>query len=708
MRSQFVGRRSFPRIVSDSESEMEDEEFFDAVYEGDVILNDEDDQDNKDDESQDDNDANPSSDETSSFKSKKSGNSSSSSHCQKVPFHSRLGHRIDFVQLTETNKLTHVQKTYANRVFGDNRVVMYKMNPNNQTQGDMPPEYIEQSNGYVYQILGSKWQMKRQDHIPKQELTLYYVLVEGPGIPKICVQHELDKIANWGSLPPPKLSSRLELLFSTAVKSTRKEVDCLIFEDLSSSNDFELISEDSHVGCGFVPRGYLEQFLGSNGRGTRTFAIQVRIFSPKLGIFKGMLMEKPGINKIQLPPSMQKVGPSVCSLSQTNDKAAILINNIYPSNRQIQVSRMLDPGGKTPAASARPTKLKWMTTMLFRSLGVTEKTMEQYVQDSCVGYNDDLKHACVVGVADPTNAIPPGHIFVTGVLGTNADLPFLFTTRFPCTEKSDGLLLPLVTSKPEGMADTDWQFLSSLPFGAIIFGNALPGEASLPSKIARGDLDGDNYFICWNSEMIGQIQKHNIQITAAGEFDDGIMKCCPRNDNWFLDAQNCMSEISRISRLHGLIGKLCMARKKLCKDCGPECPDAEAFGIAYKDSLEVAKHGKKIRLPAHLWGCFSEDVQSLLIDVQDDSVQPCNFQNDESRHKVKKRGSRRNSPPASNYTEFCDLAGLEEGAAIEIVGGKNKGEVGSFLKLTACMVYVRIAGQTMRLQQKSVRPARVL
>ena len=60
----------------------------------------------------------------------------------------------------------------------------------------------------------------------------------------------------------------------------------------------------------------------------------------------------------------------------------------------------------------------------------------------------DLQHSCVVGVADPTHSIPPGHIFVTGALGTEADVPQLFVTRFPCTVRKDGLLLPLVTSPP--------------------------------------------------------------------------------------------------------------------------------------------------------------------------------------------------------------------------------------------------------------------
>ena len=39
-------------------------------------------------------------------------------------------------------------------------------------------------------------------------------------------------------------------------------------------------------------------------------SIPVRIVSPRIGIFKGLLAAKHGIDKIQLPGSMKKVGKS--------------------------------------------------------------------------------------------------------------------------------------------------------------------------------------------------------------------------------------------------------------------------------------------------------------------------------------------------------------------------------------------------------------
>ena len=37
---------------------------------------------------------------------------------------------------------------------------------------------------------------------------------------------------------------------------------------------------------------------------------QVRVFAPRLGVYKGVLATRRGIERIQLSPSMRKVGPS--------------------------------------------------------------------------------------------------------------------------------------------------------------------------------------------------------------------------------------------------------------------------------------------------------------------------------------------------------------------------------------------------------------
>ena len=90
-----------------------------------------------------------------------------------------------------------------------------------------------------------------------------------------------------------------------------------------TSAQFETIDEpqptEESGGCGFIPSEMLLSLLGGTAEARRTTAIQVRIVIPRLGIFKGELCRKRGIERIQLPPSMKKVP---ASLSNTADERA--------------------------------------------------------------------------------------------------------------------------------------------------------------------------------------------------------------------------------------------------------------------------------------------------------------------------------------------------------------------------------------------------
>eukprot|EP00797_Seminavis_robusta_P011572 Sro187_g081010.1 PHD finger protein (420) ;mRNA; r:72299-73558 len=417
---------------------------------------------------------------------------------------------------------------------------------------------------------------------------------------------------------------------------------------------------------------------------------------------------------------MLKVPPLATTATNDNTTASLLINNTYPSSVHTQVTKLLN-GHQEPPVSFIPNKLKWMITSLLTSLGVSQESMDEYVEEAHSRHGRGLQHSCVVGVADPTNAIPPGHVFVTGVLGTNADLPELFVTRFPCTSPRDGLMLPLVQQSQ--MRREDWNFLDNLPFGAIIFGNAAgPGEPSLPSICAGGDLDGDNYFVCWNRSLLDQITTVE---PAEGTWDDGAMDVrSHRNPQWLRDAQTTVANASRLAAIFDLIGTLCTARKNLVRDCGPDCPDAFSLGQAYKDSLDVAKHGRPIRLPRHLWDMLPETVHGMLTTAADHEEDDCRceFHNDPIRHRAtqskKKRtrtstchNSSRNNNNATASEQAANnndhLGALKEGAPVDIVGGTYKDKSATFVRLTAKMVYVKLPGpppKEIRIAQKFVRP----
>lgn len=94
-----------------------------------------------------------------------------------------------------------------------------------------------------------------------------------------------------------------------------------------NKNQIEVIEENGHMGCGFIPKSLLVEILGKTDDGkkraaavgaSRVFAIQVRIFGPScLGIAKGMLVMKDGIDKVQIPGSMIKVCIWISNLQST-------------------------------------------------------------------------------------------------------------------------------------------------------------------------------------------------------------------------------------------------------------------------------------------------------------------------------------------------------------------------------------------------------
>mmetsp|Transcript_19622 Transcript_19622/g.40030 ORF Transcript_19622/g.40030 Transcript_19622/m.40030 type:complete len:128 (-) Transcript_19622:1694-2077(-) len=77
-------------------------------------------------------------------------------------------------------------------------------------------------------------------------------------------------------------------------------------------------------------------------------------------------------------------------------------------------------------------------------------------------------------------------------------------------EAKDGRIIHLISSKPRGMSDQNWNWLRSLSFGAVVFGNPEKGHRPLPEIIANGDLDGDIYFVCWDTVILSYIKAEPI------------------------------------------------------------------------------------------------------------------------------------------------------------------------------------------------------
>jgi len=201
----------------------------------------------------------------------------------------------------------NAKKNLMNSIFGDRvhtsaaRKSDYKLRSKNPRKADLSFDRF----GNHYSLVSFKYREQAGGYGffgRKTEFEWVYIALSGGGFPTLNLQHELEKIADFPSLDSRKVVVRLGHLQSPASH---------IWENLNFSQ-FEMIKEEGHVGCGYIPENMLEQLLRtfkSKSIAENALGLQVRIVGPKLGILKGMLFRKKNITKIQLPPSMLKVPP---------------------------------------------------------------------------------------------------------------------------------------------------------------------------------------------------------------------------------------------------------------------------------------------------------------------------------------------------------------------------------------------------------------
>jgi hypothetical protein len=563
--------------------------------------------------------------------------------------HSFLGFNIDYIQLLPPTASSQLERTFASKLFR-HRLVMVKINATKDLK-QLPIQY-KTEHGRIYELLCTKLHRVPAmfGGLPRMSITATYVLIQDPlssQLPPIDLQQKLSSLASFGSLCLTKSVARLELLLSTAATSNLKQREHLIFssdnEDDAKCLAVEMIPEVSHLGCGFILRSYIYKYLGHHAIGQRTFALRVRYFDSRYGIFKGMLMVKNGIDKIQLPLSTFKVPPPAHQQSSI-PQSCLLVGARFPSQTNVYMAKILN--GDKPPTSFRAPKLSSMMLAHWSAHGVPNKILKEYAS-ATHGQNfppECLRHASLVGLTDPTTnaSIPSDSVFITGIVdpsgqgGCRIHFPdVIYATRFPCTKASDGRLVRVIQTKPPRMCDSDWIFLSQLAFGGIIFGNpSHPGQTPLPEQIANGDLDGDLFFVCWEQTILSYLSSYgenggdstttadndnsNLcrlqnEASAAGRrLEEGI--AC-YNSNWFREAQEYMADIQQLKNQRELISKLHKAWHDTIEKEGYHHPDTEQLGEAYKEALDVVKHGGLVTLSEHLWCHIPERLHNSLCDL---------------------------------------------------------------------------------------------
>ena len=435
----------------------------------------------------------------------------------------------------------------------------------------------------------------------KKTVTAYYVCSAN------LREHE-EKLADFGSLKPHKVVARRSLLFSPAMKIGDKYAINPI-----RANDLVMADDLGTAGCGFISEQYLEDLLGNNKRARTAIGVQMRIFVPSRGIFKGVLIRKRNMQvPIELNDSLLKVGPS--RSPDASDNGWIVITRAFPSTGNYTFARVFERDHKPLPKSFRNNvekeesfKMSPMYQDVMESLGVPTAIIESY-RKVYRRNAEKIQHTHLVGMADPTSQLPPNTVFMTGIRGLELDE--LFVTRSPCMESKDGRVLRVVTTKPESMSTEDWEWLQNLSFGALIFANPKSGDRPMPELIADGDLDGDLYFVCWNKTILAAI--NSIPIT-----DDELAtplgtqaKEKQYNPEWFDQTQRFLAVApTHYAGIDILVGKFHNLWKKVA-----DINDASAicFASASKQALDLKTHGGLIYLPSRLWDNVHEKLHHYL------------------------------------------------------------------------------------------------
>ena len=490
-----------------------------------------------------------------------------------------------------------------------------------------------EGSGQCLELLSTKVVKDRNSSHPYRKpdlLQLYYINIDDEGH---TLQDELNGLANFSALPTSKAVARLELLQSLCCQNKRqkkgKKVKVSGIKELARDK-FELLLTEGNDGCGFICEEYLKTLMTEFAVGAspeskkcrRVLSIQVRAVIPTLGIFKGMLIRKRiprGEAPIQFTPSMQKVGPSLSPISVNTGVLWVTQAGVDPSQFSQFMGRHLDPNLKDPPVTfdklLREHKLLKeehpednMILSLWKALGVPWESCVEHSEQS--PKREGIKHSYVRGLSDPTEEMPPGTVFVTG-LHKAAAHQSVFVTRSPCIVPENGRVLPHLSEKPAMMSDENWEWLNELPFGAIIFSNASEGMKPLPTHMANGDLDGDLYFVCWSKEILSQL--YDVEPIDDVPDDDpsnpSINKpmTAPNtstlNNDWLSKAQEQMTDMNTLVEQDRFISVLWGCSKKVAKDNpedGARHLDAKAYGYAYHESLDIGKHGGKVPLPLRL------------------------------------------------------------------------------------------------------------
>ena len=164
----------------------------------------------------------------------------------------------------------------------------------------------------------------------------------------IVLQRCRPEVVTWPNAR--KMASRLELLHNTTSRDVflkRKACEFTTIEETQPSKD--------SGGCRFISDVMFRELFGKHLACKSITTIQVRMYSPRLGVIRSMLRRKLGIEKIHLPASKMKApSPKVSE----DDWVVMVVTRETPfQHMHLQMSNWLQ--GKQLAKSWKQHNYTW-------------------------------------------------------------------------------------------------------------------------------------------------------------------------------------------------------------------------------------------------------------------------------------------------------------------------------------------------------------
>ena len=511
---------------------------------------------------------------------------------------------------------------FLSHILADDYIVV----ENSLTERLMDSIYglYHEEDGKKYVLIYRKVKKQKKNFHGPKILTSYYVCLnqgeKSDWNPKLF----LERWGDFSSIDTRICVSRLELLVS---KSDR----CRFYDnDIFTVDDFEIIEDHYHDECGFFPESFLDRVQVPPGRSS----IQVRIFSGQLGIIEGMLLVKKHIEKIQITKDMVRVPPSI--RNDRENRVIVVFKNCFPSESCIEIDKLLNPSTNNGEGKRKPSfydlprsnvNIIPSIRHLWEQLGVPKKKIEKYIN----GSKDIIKrqHKSVMGVVDPTRKLPEGHVFITGTVkrknGKGSvqfghDRECIFVARYPYLVEQDSMILPIVSRKPDKTSNDEWTSLCEMKFGHVIFATPKRKNSISISQMLGGDLDGDKYFICWNKDILGGFhrsqssfkEKIKRAIQDRKETKMNTTKQRARKTNWFSKVHALLDDTETMMHHQELLEKTYNCTENLVKSKGIKHNDVNVAGNAYKQALNLPKHGGKISVPEDMYVDYPDHLKKHL------------------------------------------------------------------------------------------------